>query len=100
MSGKPPPVIPPKTPHEPQKAVAVRYDTEHDAAPRVLAKGQGPIAERIIATAREHGIPLHEDRDLVHLLGALDLDVEVPPALYKAMAEVLAHLYRANREQR
>lgn len=79
------------------RAVALRYNQESEAAPRVLAKGQGPVAERIIALAHEHGIPLHEDRDLVHLLGALDLSVEVPPALYHALAEVLAHLYRANR---
>lgn len=98
MSARQPPGERP--PHEQPKAVAVRYNTEQEAAPRVLAKGQGPVAERIIATAREHNIPLHEDRDLVHLLGALDLDVEVPPALYKAMAEVLAHLYRANRDTR
>lgn len=96
--GEPPPGERPA--NEQPKAVAVRYNIEQEAAPRVLAKGQGPVAERIIATAREHGIPLHEDRDLVHLLGALDLDVEVPPALYKAMAEVLAHLYRANRDAR
>jgi flagellar biosynthesis protein len=78
------------------RAVALRFDQDQEAAPRVLAKGQGPVAERIIALAHEHGIPLHEDRDLVHLLGALDLSVEVPPALYHALAEVLAHLYRAN----
>jgi flagellar biosynthesis protein len=83
---------------ERQKAVAVRYDAENESAPRVLAKGEGPIAERILALAREHDIPLHADRDLVHLLGALDLDVEVPPTLYKALAEVLAHLYRANEQ--
>ncbi len=81
---------------ERQRAVALRYDHAHESAPRVMAKGQGPVAERIVALAQEHGIPLHEDRDLVHLLGALDLDVEVPPALYHALAEVLAHLYRAN----
>jgi flagellar biosynthesis protein len=78
------------------RAVALRFDQDQEAAPRVLAKGQGPVAERIIALAHEHDIPLHEDRDLVHLLGALDLSVEVPPALYHALAEVLAHLYRAN----
>lgn len=85
---------------ERQQAVALRYDTARDHAPRVLAKGQGPVAERILAIAQEHGIPLHEDRDLVHLLGALDLDVEVPPNLYKALAEVLSHLYRANASTR
>jgi flagellar biosynthesis protein len=82
-------------PERPQ-AVAVRYDAQQENAPRVLAKGQGPVAERILALAKEHDIPLHEDRDLVHLLSALDLDTEIPPQLFKAMAEILAHLYRAN----
>jgi flagellar biosynthesis protein len=75
----------------------MRYRQEVDAAPHVLAKGQGTVAERIIALAREHGIPLYEDRDLVRLLGVLDFDAEVPPAMYAALAEVLAHVYRANR---
>ena len=51
--------------NERPRAVALRYDQDHESAPRVLAKGQGPVAERIIALAHEHGIPLHEDRDLV-----------------------------------
>ncbi len=80
-----------------RRAVAVRYREDEADAPKVLAKGQGPVAERIIALARSHGIPLHEDRDLVRLLGILDLDAEVPPSMYRALAEVLAHVYRANR---
>lgn len=85
------------TPRDPRRrAVAMRYDHDKESAPRVLAKGQGPIAERIIALAREHGIPMHEDRDLVHLLGALQIDAEIPPTLYQALAEVLSHLYRLN----
>jgi flagellar biosynthesis protein len=79
-----------------RRAVALRYDDIHESAPRVLAKGQGDIAERIIALAELHGIPLHEDKDLVRLLGVLDIDVQIPPALYRALAEVLAHLYRTN----
>ena len=81
-----------------RRAVAVRYRDDEADAPRVLAKGQGPVADRIIALARTHGIPLHEDRDLVRLLGILDLDAEVPPAMYHALAEVLAHIYRVNRK--
>ncbi len=81
---------------ERRRAVALRYQNDLDAAPRVLAKGQGDVAERIIALAQRHGIPLHEDHDLVTLLGILDLDVIVPPTLYRALAEVLAHVYRAN----
>lgn len=79
-----------------RRAVALRYDDIHESAPRVLAKGQGDIAERIIALAQEHGIPLHEDKDLVRLLGVLEIDVQIPPTLYRALAEVLAHLYRTN----
>jgi flagellar biosynthesis protein len=75
----------------------MRYEAQHDHAPRVVAKGGGTIADRILAIAQEHGIPLHEDKDLVRLLMALEIDAEVPPTLYRALAEVLAHLYRANR---
>ncbi|TVR46027.1 MAG: hypothetical protein EA402_03345 [Planctomycetota bacterium] len=78
------------------EAVAMRYDREHDSAPRLLAKGKGSVAERILDLARSHGIPLHRDDDLVSLLGVLDLDVEIPPRLYQALAEVLAHVYRLN----
>ncbi len=77
-------------------AVAMRYDAGNDSAPRVVAKGQGEVAERILAIAAEHGIPLHEDKDLLRLLLVLDLDVEIPPHMYKALAEVLAHVYRVN----
>lgn len=81
-------------------AIAVRYDQAEESAPRVLAKGQGEVAERILAIAAEHGIPLHEDADLVRLLLVLDLDVEVPPHMYRALAEVLAHVYRVNAKPR
>lgn len=79
-----------------RRAVALRYREDQEHAPRVLAKGGGPVADRIIALAREHGVPLHEDKDLVTLLGALEIDAEIPPMLYHALAEVLAQLYRAN----
>ena len=79
-----------------RKAVALRYLEDREDAPRVLAKGQGTVAERIIALAQENGVPLHTDTDLVKLLSVLEIDQEVPPALYRALAEVLAHIYRAN----
>ena len=84
-------------PADRRRAVALRYNQDKDSAPRVLAKGSGDVAERIIALARQHGVPLHEDRDLIGLLSALDLNEVVPPALYLVLAEVLAHVYRANR---
>lgn len=79
-----------------RRAIALRYREGRDHAPRLTAKGQGEVADRIIAVAKAAGVPMHEDRDLVQLLGALQLDAEIPPTLYRAMAEVLAHVYRAN----
>jgi flagellar biosynthesis protein len=79
-----------------RKAVALRYDTDRDDAPKVVAKGSGYIAERIVALAAEHELPVHEDPDLVGLLSKLEVDTEIPPNLYKAVAEVLAFVYRLN----
>lgn len=81
-----------------KKAVALKYEMGRDRAPRVTAKGKGLIADRIIEVAREHHIPLHEDRDLVQVLEALDLDAEIPPELFRAVAEVLAFIYRMNKK--
>ncbi len=78
------------------KAVALKYDGKKDKAPRVIAKGRGNIAEKIIDIAREHNVPLYEDKNLIQVLEALDLETEVPPELYRAVAEVLAFIYRLN----
>jgi flagellar biosynthesis protein len=83
-------------PEPPPRAVALRYDRVKDGAPRVVAKGQGPVAENIIALAREHGVPLQEDPNLASALCALDIETEIPPELYRAVAEVLAFIYRLN----
>jgi len=68
-----------------------------DAAPRVVAKGRADVAERILAIAEEHHIPVYEDRNLAFLLDALELDMEIPPELYRAIAEVLAFIYSLNK---
>jgi flagellar biosynthesis protein len=81
---------------KPPQAVALRYDRAKDGAPRVVAKGRGHVAENIMAAAREHGVPLHEDPNLVETLNALDLETEIPPELYRAVAEVLVFIYRLN----
>lgn len=79
-------------PHAKQQAVALAYEAG-DLAPRVLAKGYGVIAEQIISRAREHGVFVHESKDLVAMLMRVDLDDHIPPELYLAIAEVLAWLY-------
>jgi flagellar biosynthesis protein len=76
-----------------KSAVALTY-SQTDAAPRVVAKGCGVIAEQIIARAREHGVYVHESPELVSLLLQIDLDQRIPPELYVAVAELLAWIYR------
>lgn len=80
-----------------EKAAALGYDPERDDAPRLLAKGAGRLAREIIETARAHGIPLREDPGLVELLAGVDVDREIPEALYRAVAEVLAFVYLLER---
>ncbi|MGD9056271.1 MAG: EscU/YscU/HrcU family type III secretion system export apparatus switch protein [Desulfobacterales bacterium] len=78
------------------KAVALIYDKDRDAAPKVVAKGRGRVAKKIIETAKAHHVPLVEDENLVQVLEALDLETQIPPELYRAVAEVLAFVYRLN----
>ena len=80
-----------------QQAVALAY-AEGDAAPRIVAKGRGVIAEQIIARAQENEVFVHESHELVALLMQVDLDSHIPPALYQAVAEILAWLYRLERQ--
>ena len=76
-----------------REAIALAY-RQTDAAPRVVARGKGLIAEEIIARAREHGVYVHESPELVALLTQVDIDEHIPPQLYMAVAELLAWLYR------
>ncbi len=83
----------PDRPEERREAVALTYGAS-DGAPRVVARGRGLIADAIIRRARENDIFVHESRELVALLMQVDLDREIPPSLYTAIAELLAWLYR------
>lgn len=89
--------MPQSDPPDPRRtAAALGYDPDSDEAPQLLAKGQGELADRIIALAKAHHIPIREDRDLVAVLAKLDLHQEIPPELYRAVAELLAFVYRLN----
>lgn len=80
-------------------AVALRYAPEapfKDLAPRLVAKGEGLLADRIVALARQHGIPVERDPDLLAALEPLQMDQIVPPELFQAVAIMLAAIYRAN----
>lgn len=76
-----------------QYAVALAYQL-NEVAPKVVAKGNGLIAENIINVAKEHGVYVHESKELVSLLMQVDLDEHIPPELYRAVAELLAWLHQ------
>lgn len=79
-------------------AAALRYRRDVDATPRVTASGRGYIAEKILELAREAGIPIREDASLVEALARLDIGSEIPPELYRVVAEMLAFVYRMDRQ--
>jgi flagellar biosynthesis protein len=81
-----------------KKAAALKYQYGQDPAPRVVAKGSGWLAEKIIQTAKDHNIPLQEDPHLLEILSTLDLYEEIPPVLYRAVAEVLVFIYHMNNQ--
>ncbi len=82
-----------------KKATALKYEGE-DSAPVVVASGQGEIAERIIALAREAGLHISSDPALAELLAKLPVGQEIPEELYQAVAEVLAYVYRLNEKNK
>ena len=76
-------------------AVALVYDQENSEAPLVVAKGAGLIAEKIKKVAREHGVPVVENKALARLIfKTVELNQMIPETLYQAVAEVLAYIYR------
>jgi flagellar biosynthesis protein len=81
-----------------KKAVALQYNPPKDRAPKVTAKGSGLIAEKIIALAQSHGVPIQEDPALVQILSQLDFHQEIPPSVYLVVAEILAFIYSVNNQ--
>lgn len=82
------------------QAIALKYQPQKDNAPKVIAKGRGKTAAKIIQIAQEHGIYIHEDPDLIEVLSKLDLKKEIPPHLYVVVAEILSFVYSLNRQEK
>jgi flagellar biosynthesis protein len=78
---------------ERKRAAALRYEPGGQA-PKVVASGQGLVAERILEVAREAGVPIRSDAALTQALAALDIGAEVPEEMWQAVAETLAWAYR------
>ena len=79
---------------EPRVAVALQY--EKPRAPRVVASGRGTYGEKIIDTAMAHGVPIRQNPELARALAKLEIEQEIPEALYRAVAEVLGFILRAS----
>jgi len=82
-----------------QKAVALKYEQKKNNAPKVTAKGEGKTAQKIIQIAKESGVTLKKDENLVELLSKVELDAEVPPEMYKAVAEIFSFLYKITKKE-
>lgn len=74
-------------------AVALKYDVEEGGVPTVVAKGKGQIAEKIIELAKENEVHIHENPELLEILIRLEIGDEIPEALYRAIAKVIAFTY-------
>ncbi len=82
-----------------KKAVGLKYNGSKENAPKVIAKGKGETAKKIIDIAKKNDIPIKEDSDLVELLSKVEVDEQIPPNLYKAVAEVFSWLYRLSNKK-
>ena len=76
------------------EAVALRYDKGREDAPRVVAKGRGFVAQQLVSIAKRHSVPVYQNQTVTQLLMSVELDREIPPELYQAIANVLAYVYR------
>ncbi len=77
-------------------AVALGYEPDKDKAPKVLAKGQGHVAQKIIQIAIDEGIEIRKDADLLQILKAVDIDSEIPIEAFSAVAEIISYIYQQN----
>lgn len=85
---------------ERQRAIALRHQLGSLDPPRVVASGAGEIAQRIVELAQAHGIPIHQDPDLIRVLAYLDVGESIPSELYRVVAEILVFVYRLNGQYR
>lgn len=82
-----------------KKAVALKYEPRKNVAPKLVAKGRGYVAENILEAAQKNAVPVYQNKSLVNMLMALELDKEIPAELYTTVAEILAYVYRIDKRK-
>ena len=88
------------SPPDRKRATALSYRQGGEGAPKIVAQGQGLIADKILELARAAGVPIREDAALANALESLDIGMEIPEDLYVAVAEALAWAYKLDRASR
>lgn len=81
------------------KAVALKYREEHNNAPKVIAKGKGVTANKILEVGKEKDITVYEDKNLIDDLLKLELNEEIPPELYEAVSEIILFVYSLDKKK-
>ncbi len=76
------------------KAVALKYKAYEENAPKVIAKGKGEIAKKIIEKANKYDIPIFQNETLADMLLSVEVDEEIPPKMYQAVVDVFIWLYK------
>jgi flagellar biosynthesis protein len=79
-------------------AVALKYKKEENNAPKVVAKGKGEVANNIILEAKKSGVAIKEDKELAEILFSIEIEKEIPPALYEVVAKILAFVYKEKKK--
>lgn len=79
-----------------QAAIALKHNLGQEAAPRVVAKGYGDVAEKILKLAFDNDVRVRHDPDLMEVLAAVEVDCEIPIEAFAAVAEILSYVYQAN----
>lgn len=81
-------------------AVALTYDHGKDETPRISAAGKGELAKQIIKLAKQHDIPIREDKDLVEILSLLEVNAFIPVEAYAVVAKILSHIYQYKKKNK
>jgi len=81
-----------------KEAVALSYSPDKDYAPKIIAKGSGYIAEKIVETAEKSNVPVYQDAELAQALNSLNMWDEIPPELYEVVAQILIFIGDVDRE--
>ena len=81
-----------------RQAIALSWDPYLDEAPKLSAKGSGMVADEIIRLAKENGIPIREDKDLVQIFSLMDVGESIPPEVHTVIAEILVFIYWSNQQ--